>query len=347
MADNDTNNIPSTDDTELYEHHRISVDRGQSMLRLDKYLQLRLDGVSRSKIQAAAKAGCIRVNGVEAKPSYKVKPCDDIGILLPHPPHEYELIPQYVPLTIAYEDDDVLVVDKQPGLVVHPAYGNFDGTLLNGLLHYFKDKAGSDGKTIDPLLVHRIDKDTSGLLIIAKNEMAQAALAKQFFVHSVERKYLALVWGNFDDDEGSIDANIERSPFDRRIMHVTPDPDRGKHAVTHWHVLERFGYVTLIECVLETGRTHQIRVHMQHIGHPLFNDATYGGSRILKGTTFSHYKQFVQNTFQIIPRQALHATILGFEHPTTGEHVHLESPLPEDFAIALQRWRTYTSAQQS
>ncbi len=334
-------------DSELYEHHRITVDKGQAMLRVDKYLQMRLEGVSRTKIQAAAKAGCIVVNEKPAKSNYKVKPCDVISVLLPEPPHDFEVLPEPVPFDIAYEDEDVLVVDKRPGLVVHPGYGNFTGTLLNGLLYYFQDKKGRDGNPVVPYLVHRIDKDTSGLLLIAKSEEAQVALAKQFFDHTIERKYNALVWGGFDEDEGTVIGNLERSPQDRRIMHVTDDPERGKYAVTHWRVVERFGYVTLLECVLETGRTHQIRAHMQHIGHPLFNDAPYGGNRILKGTTFSKYKQFVDNCFSLLPRQALHAFILGFEHPSTGQHMHFESPMPADMSAVLTKWRTYAQNSTS
>lgn len=335
------------DEQELFEHHRIQVDKGQAMLRLDKYLQMRLEGISRTKIQAAAKAGCVLVNGKAAKSNYKVKPCDLISVVLPEPPHETELLPEPIPFQSVYEDNDVLIVDKQAGLVVHPGYGNFTGTLLNGLLHYFQGKTGRDGQPVQPYLVHRIDKDTSGLLLIAKNEDAQVVLARQFFEHTIERKYNALVWGNFDEDEGTIIGNLERSPQDRRIMHVTDDPERGKHAVTHWRVLERFGYVTLVECILETGRTHQIRAHMCHIGHPLFNDAAYGGDRILKGTTFSRYKQFVENNFRLLPRQALHALVLGFEHPTTGQHMHFESPIPADMAAVLERWRNYAANSSS
>lgn len=330
------------EETELFEHHRIIVDKGQAMLRLDKYLQMRLEGISRNRIQAAVKEGYVLVNGVAAKSNYKVKPCDELVVLLPEPPHEFELQPEPIGLDIVYEDDDVLVVNKPAGLVVHPAYGNWSGTLLNGLLYYFQDRKGRDGKPIEPFLVHRIDKDTSGLLLIAKNEDSQVLLAKQFFDHNIERKYNALVWGGFDEEQGTIIGNLERSPLDRRVMHVTENPERGKHAVTHWHVLEPFGYVTLVECVLETGRTHQIRAHMQHIGHPLFNDAAYGGDRILKGTTFSKYRQFVENCFTLMPRQALHALVLGFEHPTTHQHLHFEQPLPSDFATVLDRWRIYT-----
>ena len=323
------------------------VDKGQAMLRLDKYLQMRLEGISRNKIQTAAKAGCVLVNNAVAKSNYKVKPCDVITVLLPEPPHDFEVLPEPVQFDIVYEDDDVVVINKRAGLVVHPGYGNFNGTLLNGLMYYYQDKMGKDGKPIVPYLVHRIDKDTSGLLLVAKNEEAQVVLAKQFFDHTIERKYNALVWGSFEDKQGTIVGNLERSPSDRRVMHVTDDPERGKYAVTHWQVLEPFGYVTLIECVLETGRTHQIRAHMQHIGHPLFNDAAYGGDRILKGTTFSKYKQFVENCFALLPRQALHALVLGFEHPTTGKHLHFEAPIPPDMAAVLDRWRTYAqSAKQ-
>lgn len=338
--------VVGDDNQELYEHHRITVDRGQEMMRLDRYLQMRLEGISRNKIQAAAKAGCVVVNNKAEKPSYKVKPLDVISVLLPEPPHEFELLPEPVDFKIVYEDNDVLVVDKQPGLVVHPGVGNWTGTLVNGLLYYFNNQEAK------PFLVHRIDKDTSGLLLVAKNEEAQVVLAKQFFEHTIERKYNALVWGDFADDEGTIVGNLGRSPQDRRIMCVYPNEEgvpeeqqRGKHAVTHWRVLERFGYVTLVECILETGRTHQIRAHMRHIGHPLFSDASYGGNAILKGTTFSKYRQFVENCFAVLPRQALHARVLGFEHPTTGKHLHFESPLPPDMQQCIDRWRAYASAR--
>ncbi len=326
---------------ELYENHRFTVDRGQETMRLDKYLFMRIEGVSRTKIQAAAKADCILVNGKTTKSSYKIKPQDVISVLLPTPPREIEIVPQQIDFKIVYEDDDLLVVDKQAGLVVHPGFGNFDGTLLNALAWYYDGKKGKDGNPITSYLVHRIDKDTSGLLLIAKTEEAQAHLAKQFFDHTIERKYNALVWGDFQEDEGTIVGNLARSAKDRRIMAVYDDPDVGKHAITHWHVLERFGYVTLVECVLETGRTHQIRAHMKHIGHPLFNDAAYGGNQILKGTTFSKYKQFVDNCFQLLPRQALHALVLGFEHPTTHKQMHFESQFPNDMRAVIEKWRTY------
>lgn len=329
------------EENELYEHHHIVVDKGQEMVRIDKYLQMRLEGISRTKIQAATKAQCILVNGKPSKANYRIKPLDEISILLPEPPHEFEILPEDIPFKIVYEDDDVLVIDKQPGLVVHPGHGNYTGTLLNALAFYFDGKKGKDGNPVTAYLVHRIDKDTSGLLLIAKNEESQAYLAKQFFEHTIERKYNALVWGDFDEDEGTIVGNLARSQKDRRVMAVYDDPEIGKHAVTHWKVKERFGYVTLVECVLETGRTHQIRAHMKHIGHPLFNDETYGGNIILKGTTFSKYKQFVMNCFEMLPRQALHALILGFEHPTTHKHMHFESPLPEDMNGVVEKWRKY------
>lgn len=321
---------------ELYEHHRFTVDKGQEMIRLDIYLQTHLGSVSRNKIQAATKAGCVRVNDKESKASYKVKPQDVITVLLPEPPQEFELLPEKVDFGVVYEDDDVMVIDKPAGVVVHPGVGNFTGTLLNGLLFYFQDSG------VTPYLVHRIDKDTSGLLLVAKNEESQVVLAKQFFEHTIERKYNALVWGDFSEDEGTITGNLARSPKERRVMAVCDD-EHGKHAVTHWRVLERFGYVTLVECVLETGRTHQIRAHMRHIGHPLFSDAAYGGDAILKGTTFSRYRQFVENCFALCPRQALHARVLGFEHPRTGEHLHFEMPIPQDMAQCIERWRSYST----
>ena len=333
------------DEQQLYEHHRITVDKGQAGIRLDRYVQMRLEGVSRNKVQMAVKAHCVLVNDVVAKSNYKVKPLDVISVLLPEPPHEFELLPEPMDLNVVYEDADVLVVDKPAGLVVHPGVGNWTGTLVNGLLHYLGDKA-------TPYLVHRIDKDTSGLLLVAKTEEAQVGLARQFFCHTIERKYNALVWGDFDQDSGTIEGNLGRSPQDRRVMCVYPheegvpeEEQRGKHAVTHWRVLERFGYVTLVECVLETGRTHQIRAHMRHIGHPLFSDAAYGGDAILKGTTFSRYRQFVENCFAICPRQALHARVLGFEHPSTGRHLHFESPWPEDMSKLIERWRNYSNTK--
>ena len=347
MTDYTTDSSEQPEEGELFERHRIIVDKGQTPLRLDKYLLMHIEGVSRTKIQAAAKADCILINGAPTKSNYKVKPNDIISVLLPEPPHECEVLPEEIPLNIVYEDDDVLVIDKQPGLVVHPGVGNYTGTLLNGLLYYFNDKKNRNGSTITPYLVHRIDKNTSGLLLIAKNEEAQIHLAKQFFDHTTERKYYALVWGDFADDSGTISGNIGRSVRDRKVMAVYPDGDHGKHAVTHWYVHERFGYITWIDCVLETGRTHQIRAHLKYIGHPLFNDEAYGGDQILKGTTFTKYKQFIANCFQILPRQALHAAVLGFEHPTTHQRLHFESQIPSDMQQVIEKWRNYAIGQKS
>ncbi|MBO4751882.1 MAG: RluA family pseudouridine synthase [Bacteroidales bacterium] len=332
-------------DDELYERHRIVVDAGQETMRIDKFLQQRLSGVSRTKIKLATMSSCVLVNGATCKASYNVKPADVISVLLPYPPHPDEIVAENIPLDIVYEDDDIIVVNKVAGMVVHPAVGNFTGTLVNALTYHLKDKVGADGKPLKPYLVHRIDKDTSGLLLVAKNESAQVMLAKQFFDHTTERKYAALVWGDFDEESGTVVGNIARSQKDRRIMAVYDDPEVGKHAVTHWTVKERFGYVTLIECVLETGRTHQIRAHMKHIGHPLFADCAYGGDKILKGTTFSKYRQFVDICFAMMPRQALHAFILGFEHPTTHQRMHFECPMPPDMQTVLDRWRLYTQSR--
>ena len=342
MVDEELNEELDEQQQELYEHHHFIVDRGQETMRLDKYLQMRLQGISRNKVQAAVKADCVVVNGKAGKSNYKVKPLDEISVLLPEPPHEFELLPEQMDLNVVYEDDDVLVIDKPAGLVVHPGVGNYTGTLVNGLLYYLNREHPSS-LTNTPYLVHRIDKDTSGLLLVAKNEEAQVVLAKQFFDHTIERKYNALVWGDFDTDDDTVVGNLARSPKDRRIMAVCDD-DHGKHAVTHWHVLNRFGYVTLIECVLETGRTHQIRAHMRYIGHPLFSDAAYGGDAILKGTTFSKYKQFVENCFEACPRQALHARILGFVHPATNKQMHFESPMPADMEQCIARWRNYSAS---
>ncbi len=330
------------DSNELYEHFRFQVDRGQAPLRIDKYLMAKIENASRNRIQNAARAGNILVNGKEIKSNYKVRPLDLITIVLAYPPRDTEIYPENIPVNIVYEDDDLLVVNKAAGMVVHPGHGNFSGTLQNALLYYLNQKpaAGSDQK---PFLVHRIDKDTSGIMLVACNELAQTRLARQFFDHTIERSYTALVWGNFADDEGTIDAPLGRDPRNRLIQAVSRDPALGRRAVTHYRVLERFGYVTLIECRLETGRTHQIRVHMSHIGHPLFNDESYGGSVILKGTTFSRYKQFVENCFALMPRQALHATSLGFEHPTTRQWMFFKSDFPADFSVVIEKWRNYAA----
>ncbi|MDD4848464.1 MAG: RluA family pseudouridine synthase [Bacteroidales bacterium] len=332
----------SDDNSELFERYRFTIDAGQEMVRMDKWLSNRIgNSVSRTKIQQAADLGMIFVNGIAKSSNYKVKPNDEIVIVLPTPPPpEVELIPQNIPINIVFEDNDVIIVNKPAGLVVHPGFGNTSGTLLNALLWHFQETKQTDAK---PFLVHRIDKDTSGLLVIAKNEESQLFLAKQFFDHSTERKYTALVWGDFSEDSGTIVGNIGRDLKDRRKMHVFPDGSQGRSAVTHYTVLERFGYVSLVECRLETGRTHQIRAHFQYIKHPLFGDLTYGGDQIVKGTTFTKYKQFVKNCFQILPRQALHASIIGFIHPTTRQKVVFDSALPEDLTQVIYRWKNYAN----
>lgn len=326
---------------ELYEHHRIEVDPGQSPLRIDKFLFQKLGSVSRSKIQAAAQAGNILVNTQPVKPNYKVKPDDQISVVLPHPPVEFKLIPQEIPLNIVYEDNDLIVVNKEAGLVVHPGHNNYDGTLINGLLYHLKDAPLFQTGELRPGLVHRIDKNTSGLLVVAKTEYSLNHLARQFFERTTNRKYTALVWGSFDEETGKIEGNIGRNPKDRTQMYVFANGEEGKHAVTHYKVIEHLGYVSLIECRLETGRTHQIRVHLQYIGHPIFNDDKYGGDKILKGTTFTKYKQFVTNCFKILPRHALHAKSLGFVHPVTHKEMYFESDLPEDISFAVEKWRGY------
>ncbi len=329
---------------ELYEHHRVEVDPGQEPVRVDKFLFNKIQNASRNKIQQAAKAGNILVNEKAVKSNYKVKPGDVISVVMSYPPREVDINPEDIPLTIVYEDDDVIIVNKQAGLVVHPGHGNYTGTLLNGLAFYF-EQSGQKVKVENGFgyLVHRIDKDTSGLLLIAKNEMAQTKLAKQFFDHTIERSYVALVWGDVEKNEGTISGHIGRSLKDRRVMTVFPDGEYGKEAVSHYRVLQRFGYLTMVECKLETGRTHQIRAHFRYIGHPLFNDARYGGDQILKGTTFTKYKQFVLNSFKLLPRQALHARSLGFVHPSTGKNVFFDSELPDDMAAAIDKWEKYTS----
>jgi len=332
---------------EKYEHFRFVADKGQSLLRIDKFLSCRIEGISRSRIQEAADAGCILVNDVAVKSNYKVKPLDMISIVMDRPRRELEIIPEDIPLDIVYEDNDLMVINKPAGLVVHPGHGNYTGTLVNAIAYHLKDTPGYDAKDPRLGLVHRIDKDTSGLLVIAKNERAKTHLSKQFFDKSTQRLYTALVWGNVGDDEGRIEGNIGRSVKNRLQMTVFPDGDDGKPAVTNYRVTERFGYVTLVQCRLETGRTHQIRAHMKYIGHPLFNDERYGGNQILKGTTFAKYKQFIHNCFAVCPRQALHAQTLGFVHPVTGETMTFDAPLPEDMAQLLDRWRKYTANRES
>lgn len=332
---------PAIADQEYFEHHRFVVDPGQALLRIDKYLFSKISGVSRTKIQAAADAACILVNEKPVKSSFKVKPGDVISVVMGAPPIEFELIAENIPINIVYEDEDILIVDKAAGMVVHPGYGNFTGTLLNALMYHTANRP--DSKAIQPYLLHRIDKDTSGILLVALNEKAQAKLAKHFFEHTIQRQYNALVWGDFEEDTGTITGHIGRSAKNRKVMDIFPDENYGKHAITHYRVLERFHYVSLLECTLETGRTHQIRAHMQHIKHPLFNDATYGGDVILKGTTFTKYKQFIQNCFRVLPRQALHAKHLGFIHPSSGKFMEFESELPPDFSSVLEKWRTYVT----
>ncbi len=343
MAENLKQEIQE-ESNELFEHHRVVVDPGQEPERVDKFLFNKIQNVSRNKIQQAAKAGNILVNEKEVKSNYKIKPGDVISVVMSYPPREVEINSEEIPLDIVYEDNDVIIINKQAGLVVHPGHGNYTGTLLNGLSYYFEQTRQQDKvENGFGYLVHRIDKDTSGLLLVTKNEMAQTKLAKEFFDHTIERSYVALVWGDMEKEEGTIEGHIGRSLKDRRVMTVFPDGEYGKHAVSHYKVLQRFGYTTLVECKLETGRTHQIRAHFKHIGHPLFNDARYGGDQILKGTTFTKYKQFVLNSFKLLPRQALHAKSLGFVHPTTGKDVFFKSELPPDMAAAIDKWDKYTS----
>ncbi|MFP4024146.1 MAG: RluA family pseudouridine synthase [Thiohalospira sp.] len=339
-------NFNDNDDQELFEHFRIDVDPGQKPLRIDKFLVNRIENASRSKIQSAAEADNILVNSLPVKSNYKVKPGDVISIVMAYPPREIELIPENIPLNIVYEDDQLIIVNKEPGMVVHPSYGHYSGTLVNALMYHLKDLPLFKTGDLRPGLVHRIDKNTSGLLVIAKTEQALNKLAKQFFDKTTERRYLALVWGSFNEKKGTIEGNIGRNIKNRKIMQVFPDSDQGKEAITHYKVIEELGYVTLVECKLETGRTHQIRVHFQHIGHPLFNDFEYGGDKILKGTTFTKYKQFVQNCFKILPRQALHAKTLGFTHPKTKEFMQFNSELPDDMIQVIEKWRRYTAGRE-
>lgn len=337
---------PEFDDNgndDLYEHFRFIADKGQQPLRVDKYLMNKIENATRNKIQKAAKDGNIYVNQITVKSNYKVKGNDVVTVMFEHPPYEFLLVPENIPIDIVYEDDQVIVVNKPAGMVVHPGHGNYSGTLINALTHHFENlPQNSSGR---PGLVHRIDKDTSGLLVIAKTEEAMTHLAKQFFNKSTEREYVALVWGNVDEDQGTIEGHIGRHPKNRLQNTVFLGEDaeeKGKPAVTHYKVLERLGYVTLLSCRLETGRTHQIRVHLKHIGHTLFNDERYGGHDILKGTHFTKYKQFVENCFKLLPRQALHARTLGFVHPTTGKLLRFESPIPDDMRSCLEKWRNYS-----
>ena len=332
-----------SEENELYEHYAFKVEKGQQPLRIDKYLMNFVENATRNKIQQAAKDGSIFVNGKPVKSNYKVKPNDHIRVKFEHPPHEHLLVAEDIPIDIVYEDDDVLVVNKPAGMVVHPGHGNYSGTLINGLIFHFENLPNNSSER--PGLVHRIDKDTSGLLVVAKTEKAMTHLSNQFAEKTSEREYVALVWGNIDDDEGTIEGHIGRHPKNRlqNTVYEGDEAYKGKPAITHYEVLERLGYVTLVSCKLETGRTHQIRVHMKHIGHTLFNDERYGGEKILKGTTFSKYKQFVENCFKILPRQALHAKTLGFEHPTTGQWMSFTTALPEDMQQCIEKWRDYAT----
>ncbi len=340
-------NLHHTDQEEeeqdLYEHFRIVVDKGQSLLRIDKFLMHRIENASRNRIQNAIDAGNVLVNKKMVKSSYKVKPSDDISIVFAHPPRDTEVYPEDIPLEIVYEDEDLLVVNKEAGMVVHPGYNNYTGTLVNALAFHFKQLPTLPGNDGRPGLVHRIDKDTSGLLLISKNEMTMTKLAKQFFDHSIHRRYLALAWGDLEQG-GRIEGYIGRSIKNRIVMEVYDDEEKGKWSATNYQVLERMGYVTLVACELETGRTHQIRAHFKHIGHPLFSDSNYGGDKIIKGSTFAKYKQFVTNCFEIMPRQALHAQTLGFIHPRSGAYMEFAAPLPEDFETVLNKWRQYASS---
>ena len=336
-------NVGTELEDELYEHHRFEASKGQSALRVDKFLMNMIENTTRNKIQQAAENGSILVNDVAVKSNYKVKAGDVVRLVLAHPTYEQLLTPENIPLDIVYEDDQLLVINKPAGMVVHPGHGNYSGTLVNALAYHFENLPMNSSER--PGLVHRIDKDTTGLLVVAKTEHAMAYLTKQFAEKTSEREYIALVWGNIEEDEGTVEGNIGRHDTNRMRMAVHESDEKGKHAVTHYKVLERFGYVTLVSCQLETGRTHQIRVHMKHIGHTLFNDERYGGDSILKGTTFTKYKQFVENCFKVLPRQALHAKTLGFEHPITKEFLRFDSPIPQDLQECIDKWRVYSKAQ--
>ena len=329
------------EDKELFEHYKFEADKGQEPLRVDKFLINFIENASRSKIQQSAKDGYIHVNGTPVKSNYKVKGGDVVTVEYKNPPRDHELVPQDIPINIMYEDDDILIVNKDAGMVVHPGFGNWEGTLVNALAFHFKNLPNM-GDDTRPGLVHRIDKNTSGILIIAKNENSMTIMGSKFANRDLNRRYLALVWGDVKEEEGTITGHIGRSLKNRKVMDVFPDGEFGKHAVTHWKVVERFRYTTLVECKLETGRTHQIRAHFKFMGHPLFNDEEYGGDRILKGTTFTKYKQFVENCFKVLPRQALHAKTLGFRHPITKEMMQFDCDIPKDITDCLEKWKTYT-----
>ncbi len=351
MTPNDVIPCPSggsqtgQDEDELFEHFRIVADRGQEPVRVDKFIATHREDTSRSRVQQAIKLGYVRVNEALVKSNYVVRPGDVIQLVMPYERRGLEILPESIPLNIVYEDEDLLVVNKPAGMVVHPGHGNYNGTLVNALAYYLHLAPDVEDERLG-VLVHRIDKDTSGLLVVAKNPAAQLSLADQFFVHSIDRVYTAVVWGNLPEDSGTVSGTIGRDPNDRLRFRVYDDPEKGKWAVTHWKVLERYGFVTVVECRLETGRTHQIRVHMSSLGHPLFNDERYGGSEIRQGTIYAKYKQFIQNCFALCPRQALHARTLGFTHPRTGERLHFEAPLPEDMAALIEKWRLYAAAMK-
>lgn len=351
MEDTDISHLDSeyiqpdiTDDgRELWEHYHFTADKGQALLRIDKYLVARIINTSRNRVQQAAEAGCIFVNGKVVKSNYRVKPLDEISVVMDRPKYENEIIPEDIPLDIVYEDNDLLVVNKPAGLVVHPGHGNYSGTLVNALAYHFKDNPEYDVNDPRMGLVHRIDKDTSGLLVVAKTPDAKTSLGKQFFNKTTKRQYVAVVWGEMEETDGTIEGNIGRSLKDRLQMTVFPDGDMGKHAVTHYHTLENLRHVAVVRCQLETGRTHQIRVHMKHIGHPLFNDARYGGDKVLRGVNSGKYMQFIHNCFDICPRQALHAKTLGFVHPRTGKQMDFNSEIPDDMRQLIDRWENYAS----
>lgn len=344
ILDNDdeiADSITSDTGQELWEHYRFMAEKGQTLLRVDKFLVAHIDNTSRNRIQQAADAGCIIVNGKPVKSNYRVKPFDVVSLVMDRPRYELEIIPEDIPLDIVYEDDQLLVVNKPAGLVVHPGHGNYSGTLVNALAYHFRDNPDYDVSDPRLGLVHRIDKDTSGLLVVAKTPDAKTYLGRQFFNKTTHRQYVALVWGKFEEPGGTIEGNIGRNPKDRLQMTVFPDGDQGKHAVTHYRVIENLSHVALVECQLETGRTHQIRVHMRHIGHPLFSDERYGGDKPLRGIATAKYMQFVQNCFKICPRQALHAKTLGFVHPTTRQQMDFSCEIPADMTALIKKWEDY------
>jgi 23S rRNA pseudouridine1911/1915/1917 synthase len=336
-------NTESTD--ELYQRFQFKIDKGQEPLRIDKFLMARIEGATRNKLQQAINTGMVLVNGKEVKQNYKIKPLDDIIVYSDVSPESTDVVPEKMNLNIVYEDDDLMLINKPAGMVVHPGSGNYTGTLLNGVAYYLQQKNPNISETTLPRfgLVHRIDKNTSGLLVLAKTDKAMRHLAKQFFDHTVKRQYIALVWGQMEQESGTVIAHVGRHQRLRKLFHAYPEGDYGKEAITHYKVIENYNYVSLIQCVLETGRTHQIRVHMKHLGHPLFNDDFYGGDRIVKGTVYSKYKQFVENCFQICKRQALHAKTLGFTHPTTGKEMFFETELADDIKAVIEKWKHYAA----